>query len=176
VSALGEHQPHGHRGKGGVVGRHRKGEPSRAAVVVLGLLTTLGPLSIDLSVPAFPGLQQDMNASAAMVQTTLAGMTIGMRLGQLVAGPWSDRVGRRGPLALLTGLHVLATLVRAPAPTIEVMAAFRVVQGVGAAGGAMLVWAIVRDVAEGRALIVLLSRVTLATTVPLLAPMAGAST
>jgi len=144
-------------------------------VVVLGLLTALGPLSIDLYLPAFPVLQADLDASDAMVQATLAGMTIGLGLGQLVVGAWSDRVGRRRPLLMSTGLHVLATLACALAPTVEVLVALRVVQGMGAAGSAVLVLAIVRDVAEGQTLVVLLSRVTLmTTTAPLLAPVAGA--
>jgi DHA1 family bicyclomycin/chloramphenicol resistance-like MFS transporter len=144
-------------------------------VLVLGLLAALGPLSIDLYLPAFPELRRDLGTSDAAVQFTLAGMTLGLALGQAVVGTWSDRVGRRLPLLLSTGLHLLATIGCALAPSVEVLAACRVVQGIGAAGSAVLVLAIVRDVAEGRAMVVLLSRVTLVETVaPLLAPVAGA--
>jgi DHA1 family bicyclomycin/chloramphenicol resistance-like MFS transporter len=144
-------------------------------VVVLGLLAALGPLSIDLYLPAFPQLRADLGASDAMVQATLAGMTIGLALGQLCVGAWSDRVGRRIPLLLSTGLHVAATVACALAPSVTALAAFRVVQGIGAAGSAVLVFAIVRDLAEGRQLVVLLSRVTLVETLaPLVAPVAGA--
>jgi DHA1 family bicyclomycin/chloramphenicol resistance-like MFS transporter len=142
---------------------------------VLGLLAALGPLSIDLYPPAFPELRQDLHGSAAAVQFTLAGMTLGLALGQAVVGAWSDRVGRRGPLLLSTALHLVATIACALAPSIEVLTACRFAQGVGAAGSAVLVLAIVRDVADGRTLVVLLSRVTLVETVaPLLAPVAGA--
>ncbi|WP_433726624.1 Bcr/CflA family efflux MFS transporter [Actinoplanes sp. CA-051413] len=144
-------------------------------VLVLGLLAALGPLSIDLYLPAFPALRQDLHTSAGAVQLTLAGMTLGLALGQAVVGAWSDRVGRRTPLLLSTVLHLLATIGCALAPSVEVLAACRFVQGVGAAGSAVLVLAIVRDVADGRTLVVLLSRVTLVETVaPLLAPVAGA--
>ncbi len=144
-------------------------------VIVLGLLAALGPLSIDLYLPAFPVLRADLRATDAAVQFTLAGMTLGLALGQLCVGAWSDRVGRRGPLLLSTGLHVLATAGCALAPSVAALAAFRVVQGVGAAGSAVLVLAIVRDVAQGRTMVVLLSRVTLVETVaPLVAPVAGA--
>lgn len=144
-------------------------------VLVLGLLAALGPLSIDLYLPAFPELRQDLGTSAAAVQLTLAGMTLGLAVGQALAGPWSDRVGRRTPLLVSTALHLAATIGCALAPTVEVLAVCRVVQGLGAAGSAVLVLAIVRDVADGRALVVLLSRVTLVETVaPLLAPVAGA--
>jgi DHA1 family bicyclomycin/chloramphenicol resistance-like MFS transporter len=102
-------------------------------------------------------------------------MTLGLAGGQLVVGMWSDRVGRRAPLLLSTALHVAATVACALAPTVAALAAFRFVQGLGAAGSAVLVLAVVRDVAEGRALVVLLGRVTLVTTTaPLLAPVAGA--
>jgi len=110
-----------------------------------------------------------------MVQATLAGMTLGLGLGQLVVGAWSDRVGRRRPLLVSTGLHLVASLACTLAPTVEALAAVRFVQGLGAAGSAVLVLAIVRDIADGQALMVLLARVTLVTTtVPLLAPMVGA--
>lgn len=144
-------------------------------MVVLGLLTALVPLSIDLYLPGFPALRRQFGASDAMVQLTLAGMTIGLAVGQLLMGAWSDRVGRRVLLLASTGVHVAATVGCALAPSVGALAAFRVVQGIGAAGSSVLVLAIVRDLADGPALVVLLTRVTLVTTtVPLLAPVAGA--
>lgn len=145
-------------------------------VVVLGLLTTLGPLSIDLYLPAFPALREQFGADDAAVQVTLAGMTVGLALGNLVTGAWSDRVGRRRPLLLATALHVVTTMACAAAPSLEVLAALRVVQGVAAAGSSVLVLAVARDVGDGPALVRLVSRITLVTTtVPLLAPIAGAA-
>lgn len=145
-------------------------------VVALGLLTTLGPLSIDLYLPAFPALQRQFGADDGAVQLTLAGMTVGLALGNLVTGAWSDRVGRRRPLLLASALHVVVTLACAAAPTLEVLAALRVVQGVAAAGSSVLVLAIARDVSDGPRLVRLVSRITLiTTTVPLLAPVAGAA-
>jgi MFS transporter, DHA1 family, multidrug resistance protein len=149
--------------------------PGAVTVLVLGLLTALGPLSIDLYLPAFPALRRDLAATDGTVQLTLAGMTVGLGLGQLVIGVWSDRVGRRAPLLLSTGLHVLATVGCALATSVAALAAFRVAQGIGAAGSSVLVLAMVRDLADGPALVALLSRVTLVTTAaPLVAPLAGA--
>jgi DHA1 family bicyclomycin/chloramphenicol resistance-like MFS transporter len=154
-----------------VTKRHLSGR----VVLALGLLTALGPLSIDLYLPAFPALRDELHATDGAVQFTLAGMTIGLAVGELLVGSWSDRIGRRTPLLLSAALHVVATAGCALAPTIGLLAAFRVVQGIGAAGSAVLVLAMVRDTTDGRALVVLLSRVTLVTTtVPLLAPVAGA--
>ncbi|MFD7308538.1 MFS transporter [Promicromonospora sp. NPDC059942] len=145
-------------------------------IVALGLLTTLGPLSIDLYLPAFPALQRQFGADDGAVQLTLAGMTVGLALGNLVTGAWSDRVGRRRPLLLASALHVVVTLLCAAAPSLEALAALRVVQGVAAAGSSVLVLAIARDVSDGPGLVRLVSRITLiTTTVPLLAPVAGAA-
>src|SRR3954468_22567085 len=144
-------------------------------VVVLGLLTALGPLSMDLYLRAFPALQRDLSAGDATVQLTLAGMSIGTAFGQLVVGAWSDRTGRRGPLLASTGLHVASTVGCVLAPSVAALVAFRIAQGGGAAGSSVIVLAIARDVAAGPALVCLLSRVALlTTTVPLLAPAAGA--
>ena len=149
--------------------------PGVRPILVLGLLAALGPLSIDLYLPAFPMLRRDLHTSDVAVQLTLAGMTFGLALGQAVVGAWSDRVGRRTPLLLSTVLHLLATIGCALAPSIAVLAGCRFVQGVGAAGSAVLVLAIARDIADGPALVNLLSRVILVETVaPLLAPVAGA--
>lgn len=145
-------------------------------VVVLGLLTTLGPLSIDLYLPAFSALQQQFGADNGAVQLTLAGMTVGLALGNLVTGAWSDRVGRRRPLLLATALQALVTFACAAAPTLEALTILRVVQGVAAASSSVLVLTIARDVSDGPALVRLVSRITLVTTtVPLLAPVAGAA-
>ncbi|MFI2366707.1 MFS transporter [Promicromonospora sp. NPDC019610] len=145
-------------------------------IVALGLLTTLGPLSIDLYLPAFPVLQRQFGADDGAVQLTLAGMTVGLALGNLVTGAWSDRVGRRRPLLLASALHVVVTLLCAAAPSLEALAALRVAQGVAAAGSSVLVLAIARDVSDGPGLVRLVSRITLiTTTVPLLAPVAGAA-
>ncbi|UNX55693.1 multidrug effflux MFS transporter [Georgenia sp. TF02-10] len=149
--------------------------PSARQLLVLGLLTALGPVSIDLYVPALPALQRDLGVGAGAAQGTLAGMTLGLALGELCLGAWSDRVGRRLPLLLACALHVAATLGCAFAPSVAALTALRVAQGVGAAGGSVLVLAIVRDVSDGDRLTQLVARVTVVTTVaPLLAPVAGA--
>lgn len=149
--------------------------PSARQLLVLGLLTALGPVSIDLYVPALPALQRDLATSAGAAQATLAGMTLGLALGELVLGAWSDRVGRRLPLLLACALHVAATTGCALAPSVGALTALRFAQGLGAAGGSVLVLAIVRDLSEGDRLTRLVARVTLVTTTaPLLAPVAGA--
>src|SRR4051812_50132023 len=65
-------------------------------VVVLGAVNAIGPLSIDMYLPAFPEIAASLHASAAQVQLTLTACVAGLALGQLVVGPLSDRLGGRG--------------------------------------------------------------------------------
>lgn len=143
-------------------------------IVVLGLLVALGPFTIDLYLPAFPIVQQDLRASEAAVQITLTATMIGFGVGQLLVGPWSDVVGRRLPLLLATTVHIGASLGVALAPDITWILVFRVLQGIGAAGGGVVAMAMVRDLFGGQPLVRMLSRLALVTGLaPILAPVIG---
>lgn len=143
-------------------------------VLVLGALVGLGPFTIDLYLPAFPVLAKDFGVGDAAIQLTLTGTTIGFALGQLIVGPWSDRVGRRIPLFVATGLHVVASVMAAMAPDVYLLMVFRVLQGVGAAGGGVVAMAIVRDLFGGRPLVKMLARLALVTSLaPVVAPLVG---
>jgi DHA1 family bicyclomycin/chloramphenicol resistance-like MFS transporter len=145
-------------------------------IVLLGALTALGPFTVDLYLPAFPVLEHDFQTTAAAVQLTLTGTMIGFGLGQLVVGPLSDKFGRRIPLLIVTCLHVLASVAAAIAPTLELLGAARVVQGIGAAAGGVVAMAIVRDLFGGRRLVVMLSRLALVTgAAPVIAPLIGSA-
>ncbi|MET0974054.1 MAG: MFS transporter, partial [Leifsonia sp.] len=127
-------------------------------ILVLGALTALGPFTIDLYLPAFPVLQDELGVSAAVIQLTLTGTMIGFGLGQLIVGPWSDKVGRRLPLLLATGFHVLACVGAALSSDIVSLGIFRVLQGFGAAAGGVVAMAMVRDLFGGKPLVRMLSR------------------
>ena len=71
--------------------------PPAYTVVVLGLLTMFGPLSLDLYLPALPQLADDLNASPSAAQLSITACLVGLAFGQLVAGPMSDRLGRKRP-------------------------------------------------------------------------------
>ena len=107
-------------------------------IVVLGSLIALGPLTIDMYLPAFPELAQDLDASAASVQLTLTGMLGGLAAGQLVIGPLSDAFGRRRPLVTGLVVHALASVLCALAPSIVVLSAVRVLQGFAGAVGVVV--------------------------------------
>ena len=143
-------------------------------IVVLGLLVALGPFTIDLYLPAFPVVADELGASESAIQLTLTATMVGFGLGQLIIGPWSDKVGRRLPLVLATAIHVAASLGVAFAPSIEWVLVARVFQGIGAAGGGVVAMATVRDLFGGQPLVRMLSRLALVTSLaPILAPVIG---
>jgi DHA1 family bicyclomycin/chloramphenicol resistance-like MFS transporter len=142
--------------------------------LTLAAFVALGPLTIDLYLPALPAVADDLMTTAAAVQLTLTGTLVGLALGQLVLGPLSDALGRRRPLLAGTALHVLASLLVVIAPNIAALGALRVLQGVGASAGAVIALAVVRDLYDGRAAATMLSRLILVLgAAPVLAPTVG---
>ncbi|WP_375138698.1 multidrug effflux MFS transporter [Microbacterium halimionae] len=145
-------------------------------IVLLGALTALGPFTIDLYLPAFPVLEADFNTTAAAIQLTLTGTTLGFAIGQLIVGPLSDKVGRRVPLIIVTALHVVASILAALAPSLILLGVARVLMGMGAAAGGVVAMAIVRDLFGGKRLVVMLSRLALVSGVaPVIAPLIGSA-
>jgi DHA1 family bicyclomycin/chloramphenicol resistance-like MFS transporter len=151
------------------------GRPSAArTALTLGAFIALGPLTIDMYLPALPTITDDLATTSATVQLTLTGTLVGLALGQLVLGPLSDALGRRRPLLAGTALHVVASLLVLIAPNIAVLGVLRVLQGVGTAAGAVIALAVVRDLYNGRAAATMLSRLFLVLGVaPVLAPTIG---
>jgi MFS transporter, DHA1 family, multidrug resistance protein len=143
-------------------------------VLVLGLLTALGPFTIDLYLPAFPIIKSEFGVTATAVQLTLAATTIGFAAGQLIVGPFSDKFGRRMPLILATAVHVAASVGAAMSTDITMLGVFRVLQGIGAAGGGVVAMAMIRDLFGGYQLVRMLSRMSLVNGMaPILAPIIG---
>jgi DHA1 family bicyclomycin/chloramphenicol resistance-like MFS transporter len=143
-------------------------------VFILGTLTALGPFTIDLYLPAFPALQSDLGVSKAAIQLTLTGTIIGFAGGQLLVGPLSDKIGRRVPLILATALHVGASIGAASSEDINTLLVFRVLQGIGAAGGGVVAMAMVRDLFGGYPLVRMLSYMALVNGMaPIFAPVIG---
>ncbi len=149
--------------------------PSTARLaLLLGAFVALGPLTIDMYLPALPTIREELATSSAAVQLTLTGTLVGLALGQLVIGPLSDAFGRRRPLLAGAALHVVASLLVLVAPDIGTLGVLRVLQGVGTAATGVVALAIVRDLFEGRAAATMLSRLFLVMGVaPVLAPTLG---
>jgi len=145
-------------------------------VVVLGSLIAIGPLTIDMYLPALPAITTDLMTTSTAVQLTLTGTLAGLAIGQLVIGPISDAVGRRRPLLLGLILHVVASAFCVIAPNIAVLGALRIVQGLGVAASSVVAMAIVRDLFSGTAFARLFSRLMLVMGLaPILAPTLGSA-
>ncbi|WP_328482290.1 multidrug effflux MFS transporter [Streptomyces sp. NBC_00377] len=143
--------------------------------LVLGGLTATPPLSMDMYLPALPEVTRSLHAPAATVQLTLTACLAGMALGQLVVGPMSDRWGRRRPLLAGLAVYVVATALCALAPTVELLVACRLVQGLAGAAGIVIARAVVRDLYDGLAMARFFSTLMLISGVaPVVAPLIGA--
>ncbi|MGY5763977.1 multidrug effflux MFS transporter [Brachybacterium sp. DNPG3] len=120
-------------------------------LAILGLLSAAAPLATDLYLPAFPEMTTDLGTGASQVQLTLTAFLAGLTIGQLVFGPLSDRTGRRLPLLVGSALFVVASIAATFAPTVGLLIAARLVQGLAGAAGMVLARAIVSDLAQGPA-------------------------
>ncbi|MFD0368598.1 multidrug effflux MFS transporter [Streptomyces sp. NPDC127114] len=142
--------------------------------LVLGGLTALPPLSMDMYLPALPEVTESLRAPAATVQLTLTACLAGMALGQLVVGPMSDKWGRRRPLLVGMIVYVLATAVCAFAPSAGLLIGFRLAQGLAGAAGIVIARAVVRDLYDGVDMARFFSTLMLISGVaPIVAPLIG---
>ncbi|QXX30448.1 Bcr/CflA family efflux MFS transporter [Bacillus amyloliquefaciens] len=150
------------------------GKERLALAFLLGMLAILGPLNIDMYLPSFPEIAEDLSARASLVQLSLTACLIGLTIGQVVVGPLSDAKGRRKPLLLCIFLFALFSLFCALAPNISTLVIARFLQGFTASAGLVLSRAIVRDVFTGRELSKFFSLLMVITAVaPMVAPMTG---
>ena len=143
-------------------------------VLILGSLSAFGPLSIDMYLPSLPSLSRDLGASASAAQLTLSACVLGLALGQVIAGPLSDMLGRRRPLLVGLVAYILASLFCVIAPSISVLIVMRLVQGVAGAAGIVITRAIVRDKYSGIAVARFFSILMLVSGIaPIAAPLIG---
>ncbi|MFF4812566.1 multidrug effflux MFS transporter [Micromonospora chersina] len=145
-----------------------------ALLVLLGTLTAIGPLSLDMYLPAFPAMTRDLGADQAGIQLSLTTCLIGLAVGQFVTGPLSDRWGRRRPVLIGVVAYTVLALACAAAPSAPVLAAARFAQGLAGGMGVVVARAVVRDLYSGRAAAKYFSRLTLVFGVaPVAAPSVG---
>jgi DHA1 family bicyclomycin/chloramphenicol resistance-like MFS transporter len=145
-------------------------------IAVLGALVALGPLTIDMYLPALPKIADDLSVSSSVAQLTLTGTLAGLALGQLIVGPLSDSVGRRRPLMAGIVLHMLASLLCLFAPNIAVLGVARGLQGMGAAAAMVVAIAVVGDLYADSVAATVMSRLMLVLGVaPVVAPSLGAA-
>lgn len=148
--------------------------PTVGFVILVGMLALLPAVTTDMYLPSLPDVAVDLAADEAAVQLTITGMLIGGAIGQLFVGPFSDRVGRRRPVLIGVGLHVVLSLLCVVAETITQLVALRVAQGAASAGATVVAMAVIRDRYSGAEAARLMSRLMLVIAVaPLLAPTVG---
>jgi DHA1 family bicyclomycin/chloramphenicol resistance-like MFS transporter len=142
---------------------------------LLGLISAMGPLCTDLYLPALPLMQQSFDgATASQIQLSLTASLLGLAVGQLLMGPYSDAVGRHRPLWLSLGVFSLASVWCAFATSAWELAGVRLLQGLAGAGGIVISRAMVRDLYEGAELTRFFSLLMLVHSVaPTLAPTLG---
>ena len=145
-------------------------------IIVLGLLVALGPLTIDMYLPALPKIADELSLSSSVAQLTLTGTLAGLALGQLIVGPLSDSLGRKKPLIAGILLHMAASLLCLFASNIAVLGIARGLQGVGAAAAMVVAIAVVGDLFADSVAATVMSRLMLVLGVaPVVAPSLGAA-
>lgn len=143
-------------------------------LAVLGALSAFGPLAMDMYLPSTPTIAASLHAGQSLVQLTLSGCLAGLAVGQLVAGPVSDGMGRKRPLLVGVLAFAVLSVACAAAPDIWSLIVFRFLQGMAGATGVVLSLAIVRDLYEGTELARVLGSLMLVFGLaPVLAPVIG---
>lgn len=142
--------------------------------LVLGFLSLVGPLTMDMYLPAIPSISRDLGTSIADVHFTLTAYLLGFGPAQLLYGPISDHVGRKKPLYFGLSLFIFGSLGSVLAPTIEVLIVARFIQGIGGAAAIVIPRAMVRDLHIGLEAARMMSMIMMVISVsPMLAPLAG---
>ncbi|MEU1971318.1 multidrug effflux MFS transporter [Microbacterium sp. NPDC019599] len=129
---------------------------------LLLLLTVFGPISMDLYLPALPALTVELGAQTSIAQLTVTACLVGLAAGQLLAGPLSDRHGRRGILLIGVVAYIATSALCAMSPSIELLILARFVQGLAGGVGIVIAQAAGRDVYSGGELIRFYGRLTVA--------------
>lgn len=144
-------------------------------VMMLGVMVAIGPLSIDMYLPAFPSMAEDFGVSVSVIAKSVPAYFIGLVFGQLFYGPFSDRVGRVKPMYLGMTIFIIASIICATTNNEYVLFAARTLQALGACVTAVVTRAAIRDTlnpvqtARAFSLMVLVMGVA-----PILAPSLGA--
>lgn len=143
-------------------------------VIILGALTAIGALSIDMFLPGLPEIKNDFHTTTSNAQLTLSLFMIGLALGNLFAGPISDATGRKKPLWISMFIYTLASLGIIFVTNIEIMIALRFIQGVTGGAASVISRAIASDMYKGKELTKFLSLLMLVNGVaPVIAPAIG---
>lgn len=117
----------------------------KIVILILGLLSAFGPLSIDMYLPALPIIAKDFGAELSGVQLSLASFFVGIAMGQIFYGPLTDRFGRKKPLYVGLIIYALSSFFCATADSVDALVVLRFLQALGSCAGIVISRAIVRD-------------------------------
>ena len=123
-----------------------KGKEKFLTILILGLLSAIGPFSIDMYLPGFPDIAADLNTTVAHVSLSLSSFFIGISFGQLIYGPLIDRFGRKKPLYVGLFIYLIASAGCAFASSADALIVLRLVQALGGCAGMVTSRALVRDI------------------------------
>ena len=134
----------------------------------------IGPLAIDMYLPAMPTIADDLGATEAATQITLTSYFIAFGAAQMVYGPWADQSGRKPPIYLGAALFLIGSAGAATATTLDSLTMWRFVQGLGGAAVMVVPRAIIRDRYTGAQATKLMAMIMMVISVsPMLAPLLG---
>ena len=143
-------------------------------IIILGLLSAIGPLSIDMYLPAFPSIAKGLNTSVSSVMLSLSSFFVGISVGQLLYGPLLERFGRKTPLYFGLTLYAISSFACATAMSVETLILFRFFQALGGCVGMVASRAMVRDLFEVKDNAKIFSTLMLVIAVsPIIAPTLG---
>lgn len=143
-------------------------------VILLGVLSALGPFSIDMYLPGFPAIAEDLNTTIPKVGYSLTSYFVGISVGQLLYGPIVDRFGRRKPLIFGLLLYTVAAICCALSPTINWLIGLRALLAIGGCAGMVAGRAVVRDLFPPTEIAKVISTLMLVMGVaPMVAPSIG---
>lgn len=143
-------------------------------IIILGALTAIGALSIDMFLPGLPQITSDFDTTASAAQLTLTLFMVGLAFGNLIMGPLSDAYGRKQPLIIVMVIYTIASIGIVFSANITMMISLRLVQGLCAGAAAVISRAIASDMYHGKALTKFLAVLMLVNGVaPVIAPALG---
>ncbi len=151
-----------------------KGKNKFFIILILGLLSAIGPFSIDMYLPGFTAIAEDLHTTTAHVSLSLSSFFIGISIGQLLYGPLLDRFGRKNPLYFGLVLYVVASIGCALCTSADALIAIRFLQALGGCAGMVAARAMVRDIFPVKENAKIFSLLMLVVAVsPIIAPTTG---
>src|SRR5699024_6716049 len=121
-------------------------------IIVLGVMTTFGPLTIDMYVPSLPSVQNDFNTTTSQAQLTLSFAMIGLAIGQFIFGPLSDAYGRKNIALTIIILYAIVSFVAVFTTSMSILLTIRLIQGLTGGGAIVIAKASIGDLHNGKAL------------------------